>query len=254
MGYKVLAAHHPGHGQQGCRSALNELTVAGHLRRVKEHLTLTNGSMRWVTRTYWTPVARSDEWWAAFVRSVDGIDVTAERRGGLVHVRDEAEEPAPAEPKLPAQPVEPARSTAYNALAQLGDTDPQMTLSAAECDALEPLAAEWLARGATPEHLIRTLTSGLPQPVRSAGALARNRLETKMPPKKTPKATGRARVTRVIMACMGCDEDERTTSIIDGLCLECFREEQLEPVLPDLRKVPATFLPAHRQPGYDNEE
>ncbi|MFG2143910.1 hypothetical protein ACGFRG_06870 [Streptomyces sp. NPDC048696] len=246
MGYKTLAKHHPGHGQQGCRAALKELTRAGHLRRVKEHLTLEDGSMRWVTRTYWSRIARSEAWWAEFVRSVDGIDVTAERRAGLARARAAEAEEEPPSAGAP-EPAEPARSNAYKTLARLGVVEPQMTLSDAECVALEPLAAEWLTRGATPGHLIRTLTAGLPQPVHSAGALARNRLEKKMPPKKAAKGTGRARVTRVIMACMGCDEDERTSPIVDGLCRECSREEQLEPVLPDGMKVPATFLPASRQ-------
>ncbi|MGP9020010.1 hypothetical protein ACT1U9_16625 [Streptomyces sp. BR1] len=258
MGYKTLAKHHPGHGQQGCRVALKELSRAGHLRRVKEHLTLEDSSMRWVTRTYWSRIARSEAWCAEFVRSVNGIDVTAERRAGFARARAaeeaEADEEPPsagtpehAEPAKPAESAEPARSNAYRTLARLGGAEPQMTLSGAECVALESLAAEWLARGATPEHLIRTLTAGLPQSVHSPGALARNRLEKKMPPKKTPKGKGRARVTRVIMACMLCDEDERTSPIIDGLCPECSREEEPEPVRPDRPRVPATFLPAHRQ-------
>ncbi|MFI6687408.1 hypothetical protein [Streptomyces sp. NPDC050485] len=248
MGVKTLAAHHPDHGQQGCASALRELTYAGHLRRVKEHLALDAGGMRWVTRTYWSPTARSDEWWAEFVRGVKGIDVTAAERDGLAHVSEEPPEQAEAQARGAApEPAEPARSVAYNTLAQLGDADREMSLSAAECAALEPLAAEWLARGASPERLIRTLTAGLPRPVLSAGALARNRLETKMPPTKTPKDTGRARVTRVVMACMGCDEDERTEPIIDGLCGPCFREFEAELVDGEGRHVPDTFRAVPRQ-------
>ncbi|MFJ7492719.1 hypothetical protein ACIQZB_15965 [Streptomyces sp. NPDC097727] len=35
IGYKVLAEELPGHGQQACHSALDRLTGAGRLRRVK---------------------------------------------------------------------------------------------------------------------------------------------------------------------------------------------------------------------------
>ncbi|MGH1554744.1 hypothetical protein ACRAWF_30925 [Streptomyces sp. L7] len=100
-----------------------------------------------------------------------------------------------------------------------------------ECRALEPLAAEWLTRGATPADMVRALTDGLPPTITNPGGLARNRLETKMPPKKNDAAGTRplrARVTRVLMACATCDADERTAKIISGICEECRAEPDLE--------------------------
>ncbi|NJP77954.1 hypothetical protein HCK01_11595, partial [Streptomyces sp. AA8] len=62
-----------------------------------------------------------------------------------------------------------------------------MTLSAAECQALEALAAQWLDLGAREDEVVRALTAGLPPEVHSAGALARRRLIDKMPPEREPE-------------------------------------------------------------------
>ncbi|CAL9503290.1 hypothetical protein SUDANB145_03467 [Streptomyces sp. enrichment culture] len=62
MGHKVIAAEHPGFGQQATRSSLARITEAGHLRWIKEHITVEDNTMRWVTRTYWSRTRRSAEW------------------------------------------------------------------------------------------------------------------------------------------------------------------------------------------------
>ncbi|MEW2449169.1 hypothetical protein AB0896_16615 [Streptomyces parvulus] len=51
MGHKVLAAEHPRHGQQAVRTSLGRITQVGHLRWIKEHITVEDNTMRWVTRT-----------------------------------------------------------------------------------------------------------------------------------------------------------------------------------------------------------
>ncbi|MCZ4120648.1 hypothetical protein [Streptomyces sp. H39-S7] len=83
---------------------------------------------------------------------------------------DEASPAPPVRPTVtttvPAQAApRPARSEAYEALAVLGRTDPRMTLSVTDCAVLEPLAAEWLRRGATRAQLLYALTAGLPPTV-----------------------------------------------------------------------------------------
>lgn len=122
-----------------------------------------------------------------------------------------------------------------------------MTLSAADCAALEPLACEWLARGATHNHLTQALTAGLPSPVHSPAAIARTRLENKMPPKSTA-GTGRARVNKIVMICAGCDADETTTKLTNGLCAACRKELDREPecdaTWPPVGYVPDTFRAA----------
>ncbi|MGF0165938.1 hypothetical protein ACQRET_18150 [Streptomyces koyangensis] len=296
IGYKTLASVLPAYGQQACSSALRHLSAAGHLRRIREHLTLHDRTMRWVTRTYWSREPHDDTWWAEFARRIKGIDVTGARGEGLARADQGAREtpgapntPPPAPPTPPQAPTEtpeaPADSPAarpawlahpdearprprtespaaapapettastpgYRALARLAHTEPRLTLSAAECDALAPLADQWLQRRVRPEHLTLALTSGLPQgPIHSPAAFLRSRLEKKMPPLPADSAPATdqetaaqpGQVTRVIMVCTTCDQDETTVPLTDGLCPDCHALlTEDEPA--DLAAIPATFL------------
>jgi hypothetical protein len=251
MGYKAIAAEHPMYGQQAVRTSMGRIVAAGHLRWIKEHITVEDDSMRWVTRTYWSRTPRSPEWWADFTRDRHGKDVTEDHLSGLARVEEQA-----SETDDPAGGVEPSAeqpSEAYQALAEAHAADPRMPLSDNDCRSLEFLAAEWLYRGATPQDITKALTDGLPPDVSNPGGLARKRLETKMPPKKAKirqKAARGARVTRVITACGLCDADERTTEIVNGLCGECLAEIEAEgPVYVYQDPVPDTFLPTPRDGG-----
>jgi hypothetical protein len=122
---KTLAKTLP-YGQCALRTALNNLTRAGHLRRGREHLA-DSASPRWITRTWFSRTARDDDWWAAFTRG----DVPQE----------------PPEPR-----AGPTRSRAYILLAALGRTTPALSLSHRDCADLAPLLTEWFARGATDER------------------------------------------------------------------------------------------------------
>lgn len=251
MGYKAIAAVHPRYGQQAVRSSLGRITLAGHLRWIREHITVEDDSMRWVTRTYWSRTRRSTEWWEDFARDRHGKDVTEHYMPGLARVEDVEESVVEAEQPEPREAVAAERpSEAYRALAELRSADPRMPLSDGDCRSLEPLAAEWLSLGATPHDITRALTDGLPSAVANPGGLARNRLENKMPPKKAKirqKAARRARISRVIMVCGLCDADERTTKIVSGLCRECI--ELIEGEGPAYGAVPDTFLPEPRDGG-----
>ncbi|MFI6437510.1 hypothetical protein [Streptomyces sp. NPDC050759] len=238
MAHKVLAEEHPRYGQQAMRSSLNRLIGAGHLRWIKEHITVEDNSMRWVTRTYWSRTPRSPEWWAEFVRERKGKDVTALLQPGLARIDDEAPPAVEAEspeaaPEPAPEPEEP--SIAYLTLAGLRAADPRMPLSESDCRSLESLAADWLSRGATPNDITRALTDGLPPTVTNPGGFARKRLEDKMPPHKsdtdtTPNRPLRGRVTRAIMACATCDQDERMVKIDRGICEDCRKEHAEDPM------------------------
>jgi hypothetical protein len=260
MGYKVIAAEHPHYGQQAVRVSMGRITRAGHLRWIKEHITVEDNSMRWVTRTYWSRTSRSAEWWADFARERHGRDVTEHYQPGLARAEaaESAEEPRePQEPAAETEPAEPVGaaleeqpSAAYRTLAEVRAADARMPLSDSDCRSLESLAAEWLTRGATPHDINKALTDGLPPEVTNPGGLARNRLESKMPPKKAKlrqKAARRARVTRVIMACGLCDADEHTVEIVNGLCHDCLALCELDG--PDFAPIPETFLPGSREGG-----
>ncbi|MEU2054043.1 hypothetical protein [Streptomyces bungoensis] len=257
MGYKAIAAVHPRYGQQATRMALKGLCDAGHLCRIREHITVEDNSMRWVTRTYWSRTRRSKEWWADFARARKGRIVTDEYRPGLARTDDQGVPEEPAEEA--AEATEESGSTAYRTLADLGEADRRMPLSESDCRSLEILAAEWLSRGATPNDITRALTDGLPSAVTNPGGLARKRLESKMPPKKArirqKPAPRRARVDRVIMCCMSCDADERTTTIDGGMCPDCRAEYEADLAAEaagelDARYVPETFL-ADPYPVYE---
>lgn len=207
---KTLAKCLPDYGQMACATALRRLSEAGHLRRVREHL-ITEDGARWVTRTFFSRTVRGEEWWEAFVRG------------------DDAPEPRPA--PAPTAPV-PARTPAYDALASLGRTDPRMTLSAADCTALEPLAAAWLARDADPARLAQALTSGLPVQVHSPAALARTRLETKLPPEPVPEARPEPRSEITIsrlLECTDCGRPGPPAALPGGLCRPCRGEAAVAP-------------------------
>ena len=261
MGYKAIAAEHPQYGQQAVRTAMGRITLAGHLRWIKEHITVEDHSMRWVTRTYWSRTRRSPEWWERFARERHGKDVTEHYHPGLARAEKADEKAQEAEGTAPevdgsapdAEQGAEQPGAAYQALAELRAADPRMPLSDSDCRALEALAADWLSRGATPHDITKALTDGLPSEVANPGGFARTRLESKMPPKKAKIRRKAARVTRVIMACGLCDADERTVEILNGLCGECLALcEQDGPVC---EPVPETFLPGPRRgsslPGAD---
>lgn len=190
---KALAKVLP-YGQCALRTALRRLQVTGHLRRGKEHLTGA-GSMRWVTRTWFSRTARDNGWWAAFVSGDPARDAD---------VPDNTPHP-------------PTRSRAFILLAALGRSAPVMSLSAADCAALEPLATPWFERGATEKDILHALTAGLPSVVHHPAALARARLTSKLPPEpiRAPRPALR------VLECAKCGAPGRPEALLDGECGPC---------------------------------
>ncbi|WP_329110322.1 MarR family transcriptional regulator [[Kitasatospora] papulosa] len=262
MDVKSLAKQLPLYGQQAVGSALRALAAAGHLRRVR-CLVGEAGQVRWVSRTFWSRTARDNEWWAATevtatltaapaptpVPATSTATATSPApvpAPPWVPVDAEAIEPAP--PPVPpaasavtappaAQAVPQQRepegggsagspSPAYLALARLGRVDSRLALSAADCAALEPGAAEWLARGVDTDYLTQALTAGLPDRVASPVGLVRRRLTDKIPPHAptapAPPAPGRP-VHRVMLECTECGTPGRPEALPDGLCRPCRR-------------------------------
>ncbi|MEU1147904.1 hypothetical protein ACFYO9_27105 [Streptomyces sp. NPDC005863] len=253
MGHKAVASEHPNYGQQAVRTSMGRLSLAGHIRWVKEHITAEDNTKRWVTRTYWSGKPRSVEWWTEFVEARHGRDVTSAYQGGLAHLRGPDSDPetdpsaAEAAPQNPDRSgAAPEESPAYRALTSLRATDPRMSLSEADCRALEALAAEWLARGATVTEIVRAMTCGLPDTVHNPGGIARTRLERKMPPKPSAPPAVRARIDRAVMMCTMCEEYLPGARLDKGLCVDCYTELVPEAAGNALGALPATFLPAPR--------
>jgi hypothetical protein len=227
MDAKTIAKAQPLYGQQAVLSAFNELGRVGHLRRVRRRVLPGEGDTgtRWVFQTYWSRTAGDDAWWARFLAG--GVTSTSETptaadpepapEGAPVavpsHTASHTTSPQPdAEPVL-------TPSAAYLALAQLGLQDPRLALSSADCTVLEPLAADWLARGVTPDHLPQVLVAGLPDHVHSPRAFVRRRLIDKMPPARTAVVPGRG--PRVLMECTECGVPGRPEALPGGLCRAC---------------------------------
>ncbi|MEU4584581.1 hypothetical protein AB0F92_21200 [Kitasatospora aureofaciens] len=179
MDVKTLTVLQPHYGQMACRTVLNNLSTAGHLRRVRERI--SSKDCRRVFRTYFSRTPRSDAWWTQFLTTGEASEAGEASTSG-----------APDPPKERTLNRTSPTSAAYAALAGLGLADARLALSAADCAALEPLAAEWLARGATPALFTAALTAGLPPDgVHSPAAFTRRRLTRQDAPRTAPPGVSR---------------------------------------------------------------
>ncbi|WP_069735558.1 hypothetical protein [Streptomyces sp. EN27] len=260
MSIKHLAKQLPLYGQQAISTALNALSVAGHLRRVRCSVG-AGDETRWAFRTFWSRTARDNEWWTTYLATERAARAAApaappaapappapapsapahaavpqQRTAAAPEPTSPAEAPAqPPEPRAPltaltataAAPM-PAPSPAYLALAELGRRDIRLALSADECAALEAQAAEWLDRGVGIDYLITALTAGLPARVDCPSRFVRRRLTDKIPPRlptrpttpTTSPSTGTP-APRLLMECTDCGRPGQPEALPDGLCRPC---------------------------------
>ncbi|GGV93191.1 hypothetical protein GCM10015535_55780 [Streptomyces gelaticus] len=244
MDIKSLARSQPLYGQMAVGSALRALGVAGHLRHVRCLSGESGDQVRWVTRTFWSRVARDNEWWNAFLAAEERRPAPQEAAEAAATTAHEAPVslPVPAQPlvtTVPQQrtaepvpvpdPVSVSQATAgrpspaFLALAHLGRADSRLALSAADCAALEQMAAEWFARGVDADYLTRALTAGLPASVDLPFGFVRRRLRDKLPPRlpaAAPAAPGTP-VRRLMVECTECGAPGRPEAFRDGLCRPC---------------------------------
>ncbi|WP_028810995.1 hypothetical protein [Streptomyces flavidovirens] len=197
---KTLARELADYGQCAVGTALNRLSEAGHLRRVRQAV-CEGEEVRWVFRTFFTRTPRADAWWNAYLCD---------------HVPTSGYADAAAAPEPDVQ--------GHDALARLGRREPRLALSAAECQALAPLAGEWFRRGATETQLALAITLLLPDPVKHPYGFVRSRLEAKLPPLPPPPVTG-----TYVMECTDCGAPGTPGSLPGGLCRVC----RSEPRVPD---------------------
>ncbi|MFD5745976.1 hypothetical protein [Streptomyces sp. NPDC127033] len=94
-------------------------------------------------------------------------------------------------------------------------------MSAADCEALEALAAEWFARGAGEEDVLRALTDGLPVPVHYPAGFVQSRLVAKLPPDPADMPVAPGRVAAVMVECGTCRAPGRPEALSDGECGAC---------------------------------
>ncbi|MET9771196.1 MarR family transcriptional regulator [Streptomyces sp. NPDC006415] len=248
MSVKQLAKQLPLFGQQAISTALNALSVAGHLRRVRCPVG-SGDETRWAFRTFWSRTARDNEWWNTYLATETASQTAAptpDTAPPPPWVPDEEpplaqpDPPSPAgqapeptavphqrtPPQAPAaEPTQPTGlSPAYLALARLGRDDHRLALSADDCTTLEPLATQWLDRGVTIDYLTNALKAGLPAQVDSPVGLIRRRLIDKLPPHLPATTTTPAAPTpthRILVECTDCGRPGPPQALPDGLCRPC---------------------------------
>ncbi len=228
MDGKTIAKAQPLYGQAAVRSTLNELGAAGHLRRVRQKVSPGEGA----SGTRWTSFPKGDATLET-PTSTQGVCAPVSASAPDAQVPDAQKTPEADEDPDAADPVPPrtsnsprpeqssGTSTAYDTLARLGLQEHRLALSAADCAALEQLAADWLTRGVTPEYLTHALVSGLPDPVHSPRALVRRRLIDKMPPERTAVPAPPAPRRTLLMECTDCRVPGRPEALPGGLCRGC---------------------------------
>lgn len=225
MDVKSLAKALPLYGQQAVRSALNYLSRAGHLHRVRGLAATGDGGTRWVFRTFWSSTARDGAWWAHLLGGE--ISVEATTPVGDTPEVNPASEPTPTTPTTP----ETHRSTAYRTLARLGRVEPRLALSDTECNALADMVVPWLERGASPVSLMQALTTGLPDAIHAPRGFVARRLRDKLPPMPMPMpstvpeahldASEPRLIGRLMPECTECGVPGRPAAFVGGLCQGC---------------------------------
>ncbi|MYR80644.1 MarR family transcriptional regulator [Streptomyces filamentosus] len=115
MSIKQLAKQLPLYGQQAIGTALNALSVAGHLRRVRCAVG-AGDETRWVSRTFWSRTARDNEWWNTYLATENASRATAPtaplEAPAPPGLAAPAEAPAPTAVPLQRTPPEAAPDTA----------------------------------------------------------------------------------------------------------------------------------------------
>ncbi|MGW1430416.1 MarR family transcriptional regulator [Streptomyces sp. NPDC002431] len=129
MDIKSLAKSLPLYGQMAVGSALRALSVAGHLRRGR-CVSIEDGQVRWVTRTFWSRVAHDNEWWTAFL--------AAENHRATQQPNPQAPAAAPSVPAPASVPVPAAQVPQPRAAEPVAPVQPQPQIQAQSWSRPEP--------------------------------------------------------------------------------------------------------------------
>ncbi|MFB7863996.1 helix-turn-helix domain-containing protein [Streptomyces sp. NPDC056069] len=124
--------------------------------------------------------------------------------------------PAPPAPALPA-PLPEHHGPAAALLAGLRLHSPRLLLAERDIRRLAPAVTTWLARGAHPDAVVRTLCACLPDDLVHPAGLLAHRLVALLPPPLPARPPAPA--SRAI--CPGCERPFRSTSAGPGHCRDC---------------------------------
>lgn len=121
---------------------------------------------------------------------------------------------------------EPQAGRAAKLLHSLGEREARLRLGLAEAASLAPLAARWLAHGASELELRTALTAGLPRTVHSPVALLAHRLKAKLPAPR--RAVDPAAPARPLPECARCG-DPLPPPQATGICTACTGSTPAQP-------------------------
>lgn len=192
-------------GRIALRRARQQLEAEGyvHTRR-----TQSRGTGRWTTQVLVSNVPLRDpaEIEAAFAAPSGSLPTagapSVRAVGASPKGENREEEKNTSHPGPPAD--EPLVARAAAALHRLGRREARLALGVAEAARLAPLAARWLAHGASELELGTALSSGLPPAVHSPAGFIARRLRDKLPaprPARDPAAPAAP-----LPECPGCGD------------------------------------------------
>lgn len=115
-------------------------------------------------------------------------------------------------------PAAPLVARAAAVLHRVGRMEARLALGVAEAAKLAPLAARWLANGASELELRTAVTAGLPAAVHSPAGFIARRLRDKLPPPRT--GADPAAPAAPLPECAGCG-DPLPRGQATGVCAPC---------------------------------
>ncbi|MDX3075986.1 hypothetical protein [Streptomyces sp. MI02-7b] len=201
-------------GRIALRRARQQLEAEGFVHTRRSQCPRTG---RWTTRVLVSNVAlrTAEEIEAAFAPPGDRMPTVGAPAGRAVGTSpkgkntDEVNTPHPAAPLV-------ARAAAV--LHRVGRMEARLALGVAEAAGLAPLAARWLANGASELELRTAVTAGLPTAVHSPAGFIARRLRDKLPAPRT--CADPAAPAAPLPECPGCG-DPLPRGQATGVCTPC---------------------------------
>ncbi|MFJ4849421.1 hypothetical protein [Streptomyces sp. NPDC088733] len=201
-------------GRIALRRARQQLEAEGYVHTRRNQCPHTG---RWTTRVLVSNVAllAPEEIEAAFAPPGDRmptVGAPAERAVGASPREKNTEEVNTPHPDAPLV----ARAAAV--LHRVGRTEARLALGIAEAAKLAPLAARWLANGASELELRTAVSAGLPSAVHSPAGFIARRLRDKLPAPRT--RLDPAAPAEPLPECAGCG-DPLPRGQATGVCAPC---------------------------------
>lgn len=202
-------------GRIAVRKARAQLEAEGYLHTRRRQHPETG---RWTTQVLVSNVALTTEAEIAAAFSPEGPPGGRLPTVGEPEVRAVGASPKEKNTEENTSHPEPQAGRAAKLLHSLGQREARLRLGLTEAANLAPLAARWLAHGASELELRTALTSGLPHTVHSPKALLAHRLRAKLPAPRT--AVDPAAPARPLPECARCG-DPLPPSQPTGICTPC---------------------------------